>query len=151
MAARLHPGDPAAGGDVLHRRPRIGPRPATVARHLHAPVVGAHPDPLAVLRRLADRVDGRVHLGGGVVHRDAARLLLLLLLRIVGRQVRRDPLPALAVIARAEEELRADVDRALLVRREVDGRVPVEAQLLRPCGPLAGCRAPRASSGARGR
>ena len=56
-------------------------------------------------RRLADGIDGRVHLGRGVVDCDAARLLLFLLLRIVGRQVGGDPLPGLTVITRAEQEL----------------------------------------------
>jgi hypothetical protein len=71
-----------------------------------------------------------VHLGGGVVHGDAARKLLLLLLGVVGRQVGRDAFPRLAAVARAEEVLRAEVERALLRRAQVDGRVPVEAQLL---------------------
>jgi hypothetical protein len=66
----------------------------------------------------ASRVDG-----------DAAGLFLLLLVRIVRGQVGRDAVPALAVIARTEQKLRADVDRALLVRRERDRRVPVPAQL----------------------
>ena len=129
------PGDVA--GDV---RPGL----AAVARQLQVAVVGADPDHLRVLRRLADRVDRRVHLGRRVVDRDAARLLLLLLLRVVRRQVGRDALPRLAAVARAEEELRADVERALLRRAEVDRRVPVEAQLLSCSRPSAGCRARRA-------
>jgi hypothetical protein len=75
-----------------------------------------------------------VHLGGGVVHRDSAGLLLLLLFRIVGGEVGRDALPGVAPVARAEEELRADVDGALLRRAGVDGGVPVEAQLLAVAG-----------------
>ena len=110
--------------------PDVGPRGAPVARHLHLPVVGAHPDPAWVLGRLADRVDRRVHLGGRVVHRDPARLLLLLPRRIVRGEVRRDPVPRLAVVPRAEQELGADVERAFLIRREMDRRVPVEAQFL---------------------
>jgi hypothetical protein len=47
-----------------------------------------------------------VHLGGRVVYSDAARLFLLLFLRVVGRQIRRDALPGLTLIARAEQELR---------------------------------------------
>ena len=34
------------------------------------------------------------------------------------------------MIARAEQELRADIDRALLIGTHLDGRVPVEAQFL---------------------
>ena len=71
----------------------IGPGLAAIARDLHVAIVGAHPDHLPVLRRFGDRVDRGVHLGGGVVHRDAARFFLLLLLGIVGGQVRRDAFP----------------------------------------------------------
>src|SRR5207237_840374 len=56
------------------------------------------------------------------------RLLLLLLLRIVSCQVGRDALPGLAMIARTEKKLRADVDRSFLVRRERQRGIPVEAQ-----------------------
>jgi hypothetical protein len=103
---------------------------AAVARDLHVAVVGAGPDHLRIERRLADHADGRVLLGGRVVDGDAARLLLLLPLRIVGGQVGRDPLPGVAAIGGTEEELRGDVDDALLRRAGRDGRVPVEAQLL---------------------
>src|SRR5204862_4665557 len=55
---------------------------------------------------------------------------LLLLLRIIGGQVRRNAIPRLSVIARAEQELRPDINRPLLVGTHMDRRVPVEAQLL---------------------
>ncbi len=105
-------------------------RLAAVARELHVAVVGADPDRARGLRRFADRVDRRVHFGGGVVDRDAAGFFLALLLRVVGGEVRRNAVPGLALVARAEQELRAHVERALLVGREVQRRVPVEAQLL---------------------
>ena len=66
----------------------------------------------------------------GVVHGDAARVFLALLLRIVGGEIGRDALPGVAAIPGAEEELRADVDDALLRRARGDGRVPVEPELL---------------------
>ena len=65
----------------------VGPRLAAVFRHLQVAVVRPRPDDVAVLRRLGDREDRGVRLGGRVVHRDAARLLLLLLQRVVGGQV----------------------------------------------------------------
>ena len=92
----------------------VRPVLAAVARDLDVAVVGADPDHVRVLRRFADRIDRRVHLGRRVVDGDAAGFLLLLLLRIVRGQIRRDAIPAVAVIARAEQELRADVDRRLL-------------------------------------
>ena len=82
-----------------------------------------------VLGRFADRENRGVHFGRGIVDRDAAGLFLFLFLRIVRRQIGRDAFPGLAVIARAEKKLRADVDRPFLVRRKRDRRVPVEAQL----------------------
>ena len=130
VPARLDPAHPRAGRQPLHVAGQVGPRLPTVARELHVPVVGPHPDHVGVEARFADRVDGRVHLGGGVVHGDAAGLLLLLLLGIVGGQIGRDALPAVALVARSEEELRADVDGALPCGAHRDGRVPVEAQLL---------------------
>src|SRR5690348_13941563 len=107
----------------------VRPALAAVARDLEIAIVGADPDHLRILRRLADGVDRRVHLGVRVVDGDAAGLLLLLLRGIVRREVGRDALPRLAKVARAMEELRADVDRAVARRADVDGRVPVEAEL----------------------
>ena len=108
----------------------VGPRLAAIARDLHVAIVGAHPDDLAVLWRFGDGVNGGVHFGGGVIHRDAAGFFLLLFFRIVGSQVGRNAIPGLAVIARTEQELRADVNGALFVGAHLNGRVPVEAQFL---------------------
>ena len=71
-----------------------------------------------------------MHFRRRIVHGDTARLFLLLHLGIVCREIRRDPLPVEAVIARAEQYLRADIDRVLVGRRQCDWCVPVEAQLL---------------------
>src|SRR6266851_10315507 len=70
-----------------------------------------------------------MHLGIGIVHRDATGLFLLLLLRVIGGQIGRDAFPRLTVVARAEQELRSDVEGALLIRAHVNGRIPIEAQL----------------------
>src|SRR6185503_20066228 len=64
-----------------------------------------------------------------VVDGHAARLLLLLLRGVVRGEIRRTLLPRLPMVARTEEILRAEVERAALRRAHVDGRVPVEAQL----------------------
>ena len=50
----------------------VGPGFAAVPGQLQVAVVGARPDDLRILRRFGDREDRGVHLGGGVVHRDAA-------------------------------------------------------------------------------
>ena len=102
---------------------------AAVASELEIAVVGPGPDQVLVFWRLADREDCGVHFRRGIVDCHAARLFLFLLLRVVRRQVGRDALPTLAVVAGAEKKLRADVDRPFLVRRSDQRRVPVEAQL----------------------
>ena len=134
MAARLDPAHPAVRRQARHVGDDVGPVLAAVARELQVAVVGADPDRVRVLRRLADRVDRRVHLGRRVVDGDAAAQLLLLLGRIVGREVRREALPGLALIARAEQELAADVERLLVGRAQRDRRVPVPAKLLVQAG-----------------
>src|SRR5262249_55195922 len=73
-------------------------------------------------------------LGGRVVYGDAARELLLLLFGIVGGQVRRDPLPAVPSIARAEEELVANVNDVLIRRADLNRGIPIEAELLLVAG-----------------
>src|SRR5260370_33240118 len=108
----------------------MGTALAGIARELSIAVVGAHPDHLAVERRLADRVDGGERLRGRVVHGDPAGLLLLVLLRIVGGEVRGDALPIVSLVARAAEELRPDVERAFVRGADLHRRVPAEAQLL---------------------
>src|SRR5713101_6597827 len=128
--AGLDPGDPARFRQAGHVPDRVGPLRAGVARELHVAVVGADPDRARIERRLADHRDGGVRLRRGVVHGDATGLLLALLLRIVGGQVRRDAVPRVAAVFRTEEELRAEVNDALVRRARSDGRVPVEAQLL---------------------
>src|SRR5882672_1605173 len=70
-----------------------------------------------------------MHLGIGIVYRDATGLFLLLLLRVIGGQIGRDALPGLTVVARAEQELRSDVESALLIRAHVNRCIPIEAQL----------------------
>jgi len=56
-----------------------------------------------------------VHLRVRIVDRNAAGFFLLLFLVVIGSEIRRDALPRLTVIAGTEEELRADVNRALLI------------------------------------
>ena len=130
VLARLNPVHPAVLRQPAHVPHHVLPVPAAVARQLQVAVVGADPDEAGGERGLADREDRGVHLRHRVVDRDAAGFLLLLLLRIVAGEVGRDALPRLAVIVRAEQELRPDIDRRRVVRRERDGRIPVEAQLL---------------------
>ena len=121
---------PAVLRQAGHVANDVRPGLAAVAGHLQVAVVGAGPNDEPALRRFADGVDRGVRLGRGVVNGHAAGLLLLLLLRIVCRQIRRDAIPGLPMIARAEQVLGANVDGAFLVRTHVNRRVPVQPQLL---------------------
>ena len=105
-------------------------RPAfpSIARELQVSVVGAHPDRLPIARRFADGINRRVRFRVGVVHGHAARFFLLLLFGIVGGQVGRNAVPGLAVIARAKQKLRADINRPFFIGTHVYRRVPVEPQ-----------------------
>src|ERR1700686_2616647 len=71
-----------------------------------------------------------MHFTRGMVDRDASGLLLFRLFRIVGPRVRRDPMPGLAVVARTEQKLRANIDSPLFIGAHVNWSVPVKAQFL---------------------
>ena len=120
--------------DAAHRAPRrqagqvlrdVGPGLAAVARELHQAVVGAGPDEPLLARRFGDAEDHARVLDADVVGREAAGAAHLRL--VVERQVRADHLPALAAVGRAVHVLAADVDRVVIVRRDVQRRVPHEA------------------------
>src|SRR5882672_8092244 len=71
-----------------------------------------------------------MHFRRGIIDGYAARFLLFLFFWIVRCEVRRDPFPGLAMVAGTEQELGANVDRSLFVGAQVNGGVPIEAQLL---------------------
>src|SRR5260370_16759380 len=71
-----------------------------------------------------------MHFSRRIVDRDPSGLLLFLLFRIIGREVRRDPIPGLAVVARTEKKLRANINSPLFIGAHVNWSVPVKAQLL---------------------
>ena len=90
-----HPGVCWKSWNIFHD---IGPGFAAVSGQLEVAVIGADPQHSPVFWGFADRKDGGVHFGGGVVHRNAARLLLLLLFGIIGGEIGRDPVPGVAAI-----------------------------------------------------
>src|ERR1700730_14866761 len=71
-----------------------------------------------------------MHFSRRIVDRDASGFLLFLLFRIIGREVRRDPIPGLAVVTRTEQKLRANINSPLFIGAHVNWSIPVEAQLL---------------------
>ncbi len=122
--------------DAADRAPRrqpghvlrdVGPRLAVVARHLQQAVVGAGPDQALLLRRLRDAIDDARVLHADVVRGEAAGAAHLR--AVVERQIRADHLPALTAVGRPVDVLAADVDRVVVVRRDVERRVPHEAIL----------------------
>src|SRR5258706_16126754 len=123
------PGHPGKFGKIGYVGDDIAPGFSAVARQLKVAVVRAYPNDLPLARRFADRINRRVRLGVGIINGDAAGFFLLLFFGIVGREVRRNAIPSLAMVARTEEELRTDIDGAFFVRAHVNGSVPVEAQL----------------------
>ena len=124
---RRHVGDPRVRRQPGQVPGHVHPGLAAVASDLQLAVIRARPHHVRVLRRLADRVDRAVVLGRRVVDRQTAGLVLLQLRGVVRRQVRGDPLPVVAHVASAEQELCAHVEGA--ARPDVQGGVPVEAQL----------------------
>ena len=127
---RLNQADAREVAERLRRH--VLPVGAAVARHLHVAVVGAGPDDAAVLRGRRDREHRRVGFDAGVVLRDGAaggahRL------RIVAREVRADLFPALSLVGRFPDVLRADVDDPRVGRRHDDRKRPLE-----PLGDVGG-------------
>ena len=68
-------------------------------------------------------------LGGRIVHHNLAAAVLLLA-GIVGGEVGGDDLPRLPTVAAAEQYIATEVHRARVLRRELNGGVPVEAILV---------------------
>ena len=107
LAPRVHPG----WCYVLPRLPIVG-------RDVNVAVVGADPEERRADRRRRDRVDDAEALGlnrdvgggGGIQIRRHARVL--------ARHVLADPRPALAAVSGLEEVLIAEIQRALIGRRE---------------------------------
>ena len=88
------------------------------------PVVAARPDRAALVLGLDHVVDRPVDLASGALSRDRAAAVALLVV-LVARQVRADLLPRHAAVPRAHEVVRRVVDRAVVVWRRHDGRVPI--------------------------
>ena len=125
----LDPAAPQPGRHALDGRPDVGPGHAAVAGQLDVAVVRPDPDQAGGQGRLGDGDDRAVRLGAGDVGGHAAgRLGRGVLALVVGRQVGADDHPMIAPVERPEEVVAAEVDRARVVRREDDGRAPVEAE-----------------------
>src|SRR5207249_1082610 len=94
----------------------VGPGLAVILRDVHDAVVAARPQDTLLFRRLGEREHGAKDFHAGVVARDRAAGPLLLVLVVAG-QVAADLLPALAGVARPEDELRRVIDHLRVVRR----------------------------------
>ena len=103
-------------------RRHVVPALAAVGGHLDAAVVGADPDFIVVARRWRDRVNDAVAARGGVRDRDIA-VAVLRAVALAG-EIGADDVPVLAFVVRAEQHLRARVERIRRVRGERDRRDP---------------------------
>ena len=108
--------------DVLHASARrqifrrnISPGFAVIARDMKRPVVRAHPNHALFERRLCDCVERAVKLFAGYVTRDRFAAGALATFRMRG-EIRRDPFPRHAFVARAMKILRAVVQHVWIVR-----------------------------------
>ena len=118
--------DPRVGPEASDVPHHVGPARAAVPGDLDVPIVGPGPDDPGLHRRLGDGQHRGVELGGGVVRVDltAGRLLLV---RVVGGEVRTDLRPRRAEVGALEDHVPAEVHRSRIMGGDVDGRVPVEA------------------------
>jgi len=119
---------------VGHARQLVGllPRLPAILRHLHVPIVRARVDQPLDQRRLAEGGDGREHRHRAVVPQRVGapgpahdRLLEA---EDVAGEVGADLRPRVAPVVAAPHVLRPVVEARVRVRRDDDGRVPVEAQ-----------------------
>src|SRR5436305_13106016 len=120
-----YPGVRRKAGNVSDH---IVPALSSIAGQLQIAIVGSHPNHILVLGRFADGINSRMHLRRGVIDGDPARLFLFLFLRIIRRQIRRNALPVLTMVAGAKEKLRADIECSFLDRRKRHRGVPVLKQ-----------------------
>ncbi len=110
----------------IGRRRDLGPAIPAILRDMHQAIVSADPEHALLMGRLGEGKDRAVGLRAGVVPGDwTARRLQLL--RIVAGQVRTDDVKTGGVVPRPEEMVPADIERLLIVRRQVDRVGPLEA------------------------
>src|SRR3972149_9421321 len=106
----------------------IGPCLSSIHCYLEIPIVGAGPDHAWVFWRFTDRNNRAVVFRRGIVDCQSARFLLLLLLRVVCRQVAGELFPRLALIGGPAQILRACVYRTGVVGAWCNRCVPVEPE-----------------------
>jgi hypothetical protein len=125
----IHPGVSRHAVDLQEIRFEALPACAAVLRHVQPAIVRPHPEKSRLQRRGSDGGDGGEILGAAHVRRQAAALILVLPLRIVGRQVRTNRRPGVSTIGRFVDELAPEIERA---RREgVEGHAghEIESQM----------------------
>ncbi len=121
-----HPRVGRNAGDILHH---VCPILPAILRHVHIAVVRPDPEHAPLYRTWRNGHDRGVVFSGRHIFGESAAFILLLLRRVVGRQIRTDDFPHLAAVGALVDELAAVVDRLLVERVCGDAGVPVEAQV----------------------
>src|SRR5439155_478390 len=103
----------------------VGPALAAIARNLHQAVIGARPDDSRLPGRLGDSEYHARVLYADIVAGEAARKLLPAL--VVSCEIGTDDFPGVAAVGGDVDVLAADVNAGMIVRRNGDGELPVEA------------------------
>src|SRR5262249_6493158 len=126
----------ARGFDVGERSPlrkvgnvfgEVRPGFAAVAGQLQQTIIGSSPDHAGVLRRFGNSEHHAGIFHANVVRCETAGAAHSAL--VVARQVRTDDLPAVAAVGGYMHVLAADVHLVMVVRRDRDRELPVEAIL----------------------
>ena len=103
----------------------LGPGFAPVAGDMDAAVVAAGPQLAGGVLRFLEGEHRVVHLDAGAVSGDGAAGVVLVF-RVVRREVGADDAPTLSLVAGHVDHLRGVVEDVRVVGREPDGRVPLE-------------------------
>ena len=119
--------------DAAQSRGDVGPRLTIVPGHLHLTVVGAGPDDARLEPRLGDGEDRRRDGRPSVIEGQASGATHQV--GIGSRQIGTDDLPGMPLIPGAMDVLAAVVDGVVIVRRDRQGRRPLNSILELRGGP----------------
>ena len=122
VARRFDVADRAPWKHVRNVLRKVRPGLTAIASDLHLTIVCAGPNRAGFLRRFGDREDYARVFDADVVASQTARKSLLAL--VIQSQIGTDHLPAISAVGGLMNELAADVDLVVIVRRNRQGHCP---------------------------